>query len=1069
LYQRIADFPSMVAVVASFSIAPEVSVSDYGALFSFCDFDVQEARSSAMQAIEPATPDGERKETPERMKLREEIRRAAHLLPAQGPISVFIHHNTLHAFEDLPFEEAVARGAETLRCQPYLSESAFREHWDRARIRDADLEAVLRDDLGDAADEPIAFSTKLDFRRALLRTGVASGSDVERDWMLAEKNALARFRPDAPPAHRRRLLESIRDWALRELPLADERSTTLSTTALLRDVLEAAPVKNIESWSTADWETFGLQTLWRVVEKGMANAPRPAAKPIPVRHRDLMFATLGIDPDVLVHEHLVPFCGAYLDQGLASWRLPGRDRGFYVAFHSLFIERDSPEVWTKGLASELRRLVHEGVEPLDCIAESLIALGVRDGEREEFLKETLLALRGFGGMMAHLLERPDRVVHPLAADSVVEFLAVRLILDRFALSYFAERHFGRPIPLGELRTRLATSPTDRESTRVFREVAVFNAAQILGWLSIDLLTLSPDDWRRIAAEVDAFHEVERRRVFHLAYERRYRVQTLDAFAAFRRAVNGDVRPRFQAVFCIDEREESVRRHLEEIAPEGETFGAAGFFGAAIYFKGVADAHFTPLCPAVMFPTHWVEEAVGDADRTEHARRRGLRKRIGDLSHRLHTESRTLTGGLLSSFVGFFAGIPLLARTLFPRLTAMMRRSAGKWLDPPRTHLVLERTAAKPSEEPDGIGYTLEEMTNVSERLLRDIGMTKAFARCIVIVGHGSVSMNNPHESAHDCGACGGGRGGPNARAVAQMLNDPRVRTGLAARGLTIPDDVRFLGSMHNTCDESMTYYDLHAIPDSHAAEFAQIREWFEEACRRNAHERCRRFESAPLSISLEAARRHVEGRSQDLSEVRPEYGHATNAACYVGRRWRTRGLYLDRRTFLVSYDATQDDDGPTILARILGAVIPVCSGISLEYYFSFVDPTGFGCGTKLPHNITSLVGVMDGAASDLRTGLPWQMVEVHEPMRLLFIIESTAAAMEKVIAGNPAVGQLCRNRWVQIAVLDPHSSKLQVYDGRRFNDYVPETSDLPTSPSSIAWYRNRREHLGYAAVVPPNA
>ena len=106
---------------------------------------------------------------------------------------------------------------------------------------------------------------------------------------------------------------------------------------------------------------------------------------------------------------------------------------------------------------------------------------------------------------------------------------------------------------------------------------------------------------------------------------------------------------------------------------------------------------------------------------------------------------------------------------------------------------------------------------------------------------------------------------------------------------------------------------------------------------------------------------------------------------------------------------------------MLQAVIPVCAGINLEYYFSYVDPTGYGCGTKLPHNITSLLGVMDGAASDLRPGLPWQMVEIHEPMRILFVVETTPEAMLGIMARDPAIGRLVRNGWVQLATLDPDS------------------------------------------------
>jgi uncharacterized protein YbcC (UPF0753/DUF2309 family) len=302
--------------------------------------------------------------------------------------------------------------------------------------------------------------------------------------------------------------------------------------------------------------------------------------------------------------------------------------------------------------------------------------------------------------------------------------------------------------------------------------------------------------------------------------------------------------------------------------------------------------------------------------------------------------------------------------------------------------------------------------------------------------------------------------------LAAFLNTPEVRELLGTRGIRIPRDTWFVGGQHNTCADTITFFDLDLVPRTHYADFEYVQDTLAHACERNAHERCRRFQSAPLNLSFAAARRHVEERSEDLAQTRPEFGNASNAMCFVGRRARTRGLYLDRRSFLVSYDPVQDDADNAILARILGAVVPVCSGINLQYYFSYVDSSGWACGTKLPHNVTSLLGVMDGAASDLRPGLPAQGVEIHEPVRLLFVIESTPERIESIMARNETVGRILRNGWVQLALLHPETNEILRYRQGKYERYVPENEELPRVATSTDWYRGWRDHLGFARIGP---
>ncbi len=1008
-------------------------------------------------------------------RLQEMIERAAALLPIPGPITSFAFLNTLQALEDLPFDEGLLVGSRMYGAQPFLSEEAYRQHIATGRITHDDLMAILREDLGSAAGEHVGdLGTRFDLRLALLKYPYPTGPAAELRWYVAEMDALSKFCDDVPLETRQRMIADTQEWLLADADTFSRGWNPAAQTACASLAEIAASFSRLVArrWprSRASKEALTLQALWRICLANVANIAVPAVRAVPrLRHRDWLLDSLGEDSDLLVHDLLVRFCAAFTDQGFAGWPLPHRDRGLFRAFCLLYSRHSGPAThWTHGLAEEIRRLDESRIDPLESIRESLTMLGVEESQWQEYLTLTLLALRGWAGMLWQMESRPDRMPVPVQPGTLIEYVAVRLLLERLALAHIAQRQLGFQGPLSTLPQ--AVSPAYKASaarTIEQRAFTLFQLAQRMGWTPRALWQLAPERWHTLVAKVERFSELERRRILHRAFERRMHERALNAVSVFAHRSSARVAaPRFQIVACIDAREESFRRHIEEVSPDAETFGAAGFFGVPIYYRGAADAHFAALCPIVMKPRHWVVEDVVYTLGHTHRRRAKARRALGTASHHVHVGSRSIAGGaLLTASLGIFATVPLVARVLFPRATARFREMTGRVLQTPTlTRLRMERSEAEPGPSEGHIGFTVEEMADFGERMLRDIGLTSNFARLVLFLGHGSFSLNNPHKSVYDCGACTGNAGSPNARALAAMLNNSRVREILARRGLKIPYETVFLGALHNTCNDTVTFFDLDLLPATHYRDIAGVEQVLEAACDRNAHERCRRFDSAPLDLSFLSAHRHVERRSQDLAQARPEFGNATNALCIVGRRQRSRGLYLDRRSFLMSYDPAQDDEHHHILERILSAVVPVCEGINMQYFLSHVDSPGWGCGTKLPHNVTSLLGVMDGALSDLRPGLPWQGVEIHEPVRLLFIIESTPDAMQQIMSRNANIGRILRNAWARLAVLDADSGAMQIYSDGEFMPFEPTLDKLPSATSSTEWYRGRREHLDFAVI-----
>ena len=972
-------------------------------------------------------------QTPAADLLTRVIDRAAHLLPAQGPISIFIHHNTLHAFEHLAFEEAVEQAAEQLGREPFLPESRYRDKLASGRILARDVEALLVEELGARGRENVAgVATRLDLWRAIVLHGIPAATGPELSWILDETDVLSRFRTDVPANARAELA------ALREI---DDR---------------------------VGEERRAVRRLWRACLEAIVRAGDPARPTtgVPVRHRDWLLAVARVDTDALIHPPLIRFLAGYLDQGLAHWSMPERGRGIHGCFVEIY--RSSLAGQCGPWAQMLPQLVADDHaaqrNARTSIEYSLQQLGVHEDEWLGYLSAELLALRGWAGIVRQIEERPDRVPARDLTVTLRGYLAVRLLFERAAYADVA-RQLSYDRPIVDLRSWLRQRlPVASPETGIERAWLLFHVAQLAGLDASIVEQWTPRQVTDIESELQQLGDGRRRRILHQAFERTIRRRLYDALI-HHTPQPSPAPPAFQAIFCLDEREESFRRHLEEVEPGCETFSTAGFFNVAMYHQSVSDAHPRPLCPVAIRPDHYVAEIDPDADRLTGRSRRLQRGAAGFLGYNVHLGSRLpVRGAVLMTVFGWLALVPLVLRVVFPWLSSRWSRMQESSIVPGRTRLQLDRQESTP---PIGkhFGFTVREMADIVRRVLEDTGIVGRLSPLVLVIGHGSISLNNPHESAHDCGACGGGRGGPNARAFAQMANDPRVRHLLADEGLLIDPATWFVGAQRNTCDNAVRVFDDDLIPAGCHSLFERATAAIDMARRREAHERCRRFDTVPRWYPPLAALAHVQGRAADLAQPRPEYGHATNAFCVIGRRERTRGLFLDRRAFLVSYDPARDHDG-SILGRIMGAVVPVVAGINLEYYFSYVDPSGYGCGTKLPHNVTSLLGVMDGAQSDLRTGLPWQMVEIHEPTRLTIVVEGDPDRVWRVVRGNPNVERLVRNKWLWLACLDPASRGLWEFQTQGFVWQAAAHALPVVAGESSAWYQGKRGFLPPAAIVP---
>ena len=736
-------------------------------------------------------------------------------------------------------------------------------------------------------------------------------------------------------------------------------------------------------------------SLWKenVLQKNYDEAIHPKIGKL----RSLWKEKYAINLDKSTHGILFRILCSYLDQGISVWTFPIHKDGFLASLKEL----DKNGVFSIFSTPRAKKLLEENTS-----IYKLLQILVGDGLHfENYLFDQQFSHPGWSGMIATLESNPASLLDARKI-TLKELITFELLLEIDAL----DKKFG------ENWAPLITKITF-DAENLFSQSAYSEYFEVLS-------------------------------IWQEAFEWTFYNQALTGLQHKTIVKTPKETTKFQAFFCMDDRECSIRRHVEALEPNAKTFGTAAFFNFEFFYQPINGKFFTKLCPAPVTPKYLIKELPRK------------KKRAKDFHYNKKSHS-LLFGWLISQTLGYTSAFKLFLNIFKPSMSPATS-SSFKHLNK-KSELVIENT--NPNETVDGlqVGFSIEEMANRVEGVLKSIGLVENFAPIVYVVGHGATSVNNTHFAGYDCGACSGRPSSVNAKVLSFAANHAKVREILAERGLIIPTETQFLPALHDTTRDEIVFYDEALLSEKNKISHKENSITFTNALANNAKERSRRFDTINSSESISKVHEQIKNRSVSLFEPRPELNHATNALCIVGRRSVSDHLFLDRRSFMNSFDYEVDPKGD-YLSGILNAVTPVGGGINLEYYFSRVDNHKLGAGSKLPHNVMGLIGVANGIDGDLRPGLPSQMIEVHDPLRLLIVVEHFPEIVKYAITKTPTTYEWFINNWVNLVALHPETKELYRFVNGEFEIYNPIPFDIQTINNSLEYAITSSENLNITLI-----
>lgn len=674
------------------------------------------------------------------------------------------------------------------------------------------------------------------------------------------------------------------------------------------------------------------------------------------------------------------WAASYFDVGQAVWKVADQKEGLFAAWRAEAEVDRTPEL--SGLKGFRRAVKALPPNYLDATAAALTLLGIPESGLPFYLHRLLLGVGGWSAYAARL--DWDSALYGGNDGKLMEFLTV-LICWEACLLQCTEHP-----PLEER------------------------------WKKAKIVMLAAEGMKVVSPALT------QKLILQAAFDRAAQRGVIEKFRSHQPAKQvKSTQAKAQAIFCIDVRSEVYRRNWELVDDQIETLGFAGFFAFPLKFVPIGHDSGEAQCPVLLTTGPTILEEITDKSENQQAYDRRLLKQ----------QTQQVWKSFKSGAVTCFSFVSPMGLSFLPKLFTDSFGLTRPVPNPEQAGMKKKHIHQKSislevgTHNHETVGIPMEQQLQMGKNALKAMSLTEDFGRFVMIVGHGSTTVNNPYATGLDCGACGGHTGEANARVAAAVLNSKKVRAGLQKEGIIIPESTIFLACLHDTTTDEVSIFNEMDVPASQQAELAELKKSLELAGHATRTERLLR-----MTTDVESgADKAISTRSKDWSQVRPEWGLAGCSAFVVAPRERTQGIHLEGKSFLHSYN-WKKDEGFGVLELIMTAPMVVTSWINLQYYGSTVDNKNFGSGNKTLHNVTAGVGVLEGYSGDLRVGLPWQSLHdgkdyQHEPLRLNVFIEAPIDAMNAILKKHTSVRNLCDNGWLNLLAIHQSGQVSYRYTG----------------------------------------